>query len=225
MTARRAQPTDHGMRFSLLPSLLFVAIALPAGLHATPVPLFDGKTLDGWEGDTKKMWRVEEGAITGGSLTEKVPHNDFLASVKSFKDFELRLKVKLTGSEGFINSGIQVRSVRVPNNHEMSGYQVDAGEGWWGKIYDESRRNKVIGEPKDAGAVNAAIKRNDWNEYRIRCEGPRIQVWINGVPGADYTEADSKIPLEGYLGLQVHGGGKALVQFKDITIEELPAKP
>jgi len=212
------------MKSPFLPSLLVAFGALAAILHAESVPLFDGKSLEGWEGDTKKMWRVEEGAVVGGSLTEKVPHNDFLATKKAFKDFELRLKVKLTGTDGFINSGIQVRSVRVPNSHEMSGYQIDVGDGWWGKIYDESRRNKVIAEPKDSAAVNSAIKKNDWNEYRIRCEGPRIQVWINGVPGAEYTEADAKIPLEGHIGLQVHGGGKALVQFKEIAIEELPAK-
>lgn len=58
----------------------------------------------------------------------------------------------------------------------------------------------------------------------IRAEGTRIRIWINGVEGSDYFEPDPKIPLEGRIGLQVHGGGKALIQFRDITIEELPKK-
>jgi putative membrane-bound dehydrogenase-like protein len=203
----------------LLPFLL-----MTASVVAAPLPLFDGKTLDGWEGDAK-LWRVEDGMITGGSLTEKVPHNDFLATVKSYSNFDLRVMVKLSGTEGFINSGVQIRSLRMPGSPEMSGYQVDYGKGWYGKLYDESRRNKVVGESKDVAAVTAAIKEGDWNEYRIRADGARIQSWINGVPALDYTEADPNIAQDGHIGIQVHGGGKALVQVKEVTIEELPPTP
>ncbi|MEZ0387104.1 MAG: PVC-type heme-binding CxxCH protein, partial [Verrucomicrobium sp.] len=208
--------------------LLSLCLSLPAAIlqfplqAADPVLLFDGKTLTGWEGDAK-LWKVADGLITGGSLTEKVTHNDFLATTKLYHNFDLTLKIKVTGTEGFINSGVQIRSVRVPGNSEMSGYQVDAGEGWWGKLYDESRRNKVIGDSKDAAAVNAAVKKGDWNEYRIRAEGPRLQTWINGVPALDYTEADTTIAQDGHIGIQVHGGGKALVQVKEVLLEELPA--
>ena len=160
--------------------------------------------------------------IRGGSLTEKVPRNTFLASTRRFENFELRLKVRLVRGDGFMNSGIQVRSIRVEGNHEMSGYQVDAGTGWWGKLYDESRRNRVIGEPLDPAALAAAARDWDWNDYRILCEGPRIRTWINGVAALDYTEKDAAIPLEGLLGLQCHGGGRLLVEFKDITLRELP---
>jgi hypothetical protein len=124
-----------------------------------------------------------------------------------------------------INSGVQIRSLRVPDHHEMSGYQVDAGDKWWGKLYDESRRNKVIAEPIDAAAADAAVKRDDWNDYRILAEGPRIRSWINGVPALDYTETDPAIALDGKVALQVHSGGMALVQFKDIAITELPPTP
>ena len=110
------------------------------------MPLFDGKTLDQWEGDPK-LWRVQDGCLTGGSLTEGVTHNDFLATKKDYSHFIVRLKIKLTGTEGFINSGFQIRSQRVPNNSEMAGYQCDYGEpNWYGCVYDESRRNKVVGE-------------------------------------------------------------------------------
>ena len=205
--------------------LLCVALLLAA--HAgIAAELFDGKTLNGWEGDAK-WWRVEDGMITGGSGTEKVPRNFFLATTRSFQNFELKLQLKLTGvpNTGMINSGVQIRSLRVPNNTEMSGYQVDAGEGWWGKLYDESRRNKVIAEPIDAAAVNAAIKKDGWNEYRIRTEGGRIRSWINGVPALDYTEAEPNIAQDGRIAIQIHGGGMATVQVKNVTIEELPPTP
>ena len=195
-----------------------------ASLHAEPVSIFNGKSLDGWEGDAK-LWRVEDGMITGGSLTEKVTRNDFVATRKSYANFDLRLKIRLSGTEGFINSGVQIRSVRVPGSPEMSGYQVDYGRGWYGRLYDESRRNKVVAEAKDMAAATAAIKEGDWNEYRIRTEGARIQSWINGVPALDYTEPDPNIPQDGHIGIQVHGGGRALVQVKEVTIEELPATP
>lgn len=190
--------------------------------HAAPVPLFDGKSFEGWEGDTQKTWRIEDGALVGGSLTEKVKQNEFLSTNKSFKDFDLRLKFKLVGKEGFVNSGVQIRSVRIPNPpNEMRGYQADLGDPkWWGALYDESRRNKVLAE-STIEKLEPVLKRQDWNDYRIRCEGPRIQLWINGVQTVDYTEPDSSIPQEGQVAVQVHGGGKAEAWFKDITIEEL----
>ena len=206
----------------VLPCLALVGIAT----MALAAELFDGKSLSGWEGDPK-WWRVQDGALTGGSTTEKVPRNFFLATTKSYQNFELRLQLKLTGvpNTGMINSGVQIRSLRVPNDTEMSGYQVDAGDGWWGKLYDESRRNRVIAEPLNAPALNAAVKPGDWNEYRIRAEGARIRSWINGVPALDYTEADPNIAQDGHIAIQIHSGGIAQVQVKNVVIEELPPTP
>ena len=183
-------------------------------------PLFDGKTLAGWEGNPR-VWRVERGAITGGSLTETVPVNEFIASTREFANFILRVQIKLTGTEGFINSGLQIRSQRVPKSSEMIGYQCDFGDpNWWGAIYDESRRKRVL-SPSNMPALAPVLRRNDWNDYVIRADGPRITTWINGVMGTDYREAEPSIPLTGRIGIQVHGGGKALVQVRSIAIREL----
>jgi hypothetical protein len=197
---------------------------ITAAAFAAPQPIFDGKSFEGWEGDTDKMWRIVDGCIVGGSLTEKVQRNEFLATKKSYKDFELTLKFKLIGTEGFVNSGVQIRSVRIPNPpNEMKGYQADMGDPeWWGALYDESRRNKVLAK-SDMTKLAGKLKKNDWNEYRIRCEGPRIQLWINGVQTVDYTEPDATIPLEGNIAVQIHGGAKAEAWFKDISVEELNA--
>jgi hypothetical protein len=192
----------------------------PPPAMGVTTPLFDGKTLAGWEGNSA-IWRVEGDALTGGSLTETVKVNEFLATTRQFSDFIVRFEIKLTGSDGFINSGFQIRSQRVPNSSEMIGYQCDFGDpNWWGAIYDESRRNRVL-SPSDMTALGPVIRRNDWNDYIIRAEGPRITTWINGRMGTDYREADASIPLSGKLGIQVHGGGKALVQVRNIAIQEL----
>lgn len=209
-------------------SLLLSWILVTASAVAAPVSLFDGKTLEGWDYDPA-VWRVEDGVITGGSTTEKIKANYFIATKKSYANFELRMKIKCSGDPktGLINSGIQIRSVRVPGGHHMSGYQIDCGAGWFGKIYDEFRRNRVIWAPtpEQQAAIDKAVDVFGWNEYRIRAEGPRIQTWINGVLAIDYTEQDKNIALDGQIGPQVHSGGVALVQVKDVTIEELPPTP
>jgi 3-keto-disaccharide hydrolase len=207
----------------LMPSLLaLTSLALPSLQPAQkPVSLFDGRTLTGWEGDTKTTWRIQDGAIVGGSLSTQVPRNEFLTTTRSFGDFVLRVKFKLVGTEGFVNGGVQIRSQRVkePPN-EMSGYQADLGDKYWGSLYDESRRNKTLVAPP-AEVIKEILKPGDWNDYEIRAEGPRIRLSINGRQTVDYTEAEPKIPRDGLIGLQVHGGGKAEAWYKDITIQEL----
>ena len=201
--------------------LLFVCLPFLRFDAAAAVSLFDGHSLDGWEGNAS-LWRVEDGAITGGSRTNTIKNNDFLCTTRSFTNFLLRLSFKLTGTDGFINSGIQVRSQRVPNSHEVAGYQCDLGDpDWWGAIYDEARRNRVL-IPTDMVAVNQVVRRGDWNSYAIRTDGPRVTIWLNGLQITDYYEEDPAIPEHGVIGIQVHGGGKTLIQVKDIVVDELP---
>jgi len=205
----------------LLLPILLAAFVFSTLAHAAPVPLSDGKTFNGWEGETAKTWRIQDGAFVGGSLTEKVPHNEFLATTKSYANFELRLKFKLVGTEGFINGGVQFRSQRIPNHFEMIGYQADEGDGYYGSLYDESRRKKTLATP-DKDLIDKALKKGEWNDYRIRCEGRHIQLWVNGVQTVDYTEPDESIEQNGLIGLQIHGNGKAEAWYKDIVIDELP---
>lgn len=208
------------MRLSLF-ALLVVAPVF--GADAKPVPLFDGKTIAGWEGDTEKTWKVEDGAITGGSLETVVPRNEFLCTTKTYENFELKVTFKLIGDKDKANAGVQFRTKRIPKHHEVIGYQADIGQNYWGALYDESRRNKVLAAPtKDV--IEKLVKHGEWNEYTIRCEGARVRLWLNGTLTVDYTEADEKIERIGVIALQVHGGAKAKVAYKNITIEELPKK-
>lgn len=197
-------------------------LGIEVGRAAEPDPwvrLFDGQTLTGWEG-SREAFRVEEGAIVGGSLKAAVPRNEFLSTKNEYGDFELRLKFKVVGQGA--NAGVQIRSQRIPDHHEMIGYQADLGDGWWGCLYDESRRRKVLaGPPAEERGRN--VKRDDWNEYLIRCEGPRIQLWINGEQTVDYTEADPAIPQKGLIAVQIHGGPPSEAWYKDIEIRVLPS--
>jgi hypothetical protein len=201
-------------RWAMMACVMLATGGLPAS-----EPLFDGQTLDGWEGDTS-VWRVEDGQIVAGSLVTRQEKNDFLATTERFGNFELRLKVRLEGSDGFINSGIQFRSERVPNSHEMIGYQADFGAGYDGALYDESRRNRVLARP-EPDVLRQALKPDEWNDYTIRAEGDHIQLWLNGVQTVDYTEPDEGLPAAGRIGLQIHGNGVLEVRFKDLEIERL----
>ena len=213
-----------------MPSLSRVFLALTAVValvgcsttghkHGKTVSLFDGKTFKGWEGDTNKTFRIQDGAIVGGTMKEKIARNEFLCTTRNYTNFILTLKFKLIG-EGS-NAGIQFRTKRIPNHHEVSGYQADMGDPeWWGCLYDESRRNKILAKSNIA-EVNKVLKRNDWNEYKIKADGKQITQWINGVQTIDYTETDPGIDESGVIAVQIHSGPPSEAWYKDITIQEL----
>ena len=194
--------------------------------------LFDGQSLEGWTGNAN-LFRVQNRAIVGGSMKHKIARNEFLTTRATFEDFELRLEAKLIGEGG--NAGIQIRSRRprqeeieatekdkhIPE-HEMVGYQVDMGKAWnqvwWGKLYDESRRRKVLAGPKDEAMLEELVQWNDWNDYRILCEGPRIRIWLNDQLTVDYTEKEPGIARSGVIGLQIHGGPPSEAWYRKIRI-------
>jgi hypothetical protein len=182
--------------------------------------LFDGRSLDGWECEVPNVWRVRDGVIVGGSLDGN-PRNEFLTTTRSFSDFVLRLEYKLVGTEGFVNSGVQIRSIRLekPPN-EMRGYQADIGAGLSGSLYDESRRNKTLLKP-DPELLKKIEKPGDWNLYEIRCEGPRIRLTLNGTLTVDFTETEPGMGQDGLIGLQIHGNCKAEVSFRNIVLTPL----
>ena len=203
------------MKLKILPSLL-----LPALLSAAQVSLFDGKTLNGWEGNNE-VWRMVNGEIHGGSMQGN-PRNEFLATTEDYQNFHLRFEYKLTGTEGFINGGVQFRSKRIANPpNEMYGYQADIGAGYSGSLYDESRRKKFMAKA-DPAFIQRLEKPGEWNSYEVVASDRLILLFINGQRTCIFYEQDPKIDKTGKIALQIHGNCKAVIQFRNITIENLP---
>jgi hypothetical protein len=182
------------------------------------VPIFDGKTLAGWQGD-RDLWKVEDSMIVGDTAAG-IKRNEFLATEKRYGDFELRLEFRLQKGAG--NSGVQFRSKRVEGSSEVAGYQADIGEKYWGCLYDESRRNKVLVQAPPE--LEKTLSRDGWNNYVIRAQGKNITLALNGVTTVDYVEEDEAIDRTGIIALQVHAGGPLHVEFRNLRIRELPAK-
>jgi predicted esterase len=178
-------------------------------------PLVAPKDLTGWEGD-KDLWSVRDGMLIGHS--PGINHNEFLATTRPYADFILALNFRMIDGKG--NSGVQFRSVRVPHR-EMSGYQADIGEGFWGCLYDESRRNKVL-VPASETALKA-LNKTDWNHYTVRAAGDQITIGLGGAESVRYRETEPSVARSGLLAVQIHAGGPMEIQYKDVMIQELPS--
>jgi hypothetical protein len=208
----------------LLISLFQVVNGLQSFAQSLPKTesLFDGKTLAGWktvDPAHSNLWFVKDSVIRSGDGVKKIPENTYLYTLKEYGDFEFRCLFRLSGnpSTGMINSGIQYRSVL--EGGKIVGYQADIGNGYWGDIYDEHRRGKLVGG--DLKTLKRILKEDGWNSYIIRCKGNRHELYINGIKTCDYAEQDSKIPSKGVIAVQIHSGGVAQVEFRDLTISEL----
>ena len=220
-------------------ALLFTAFALLAQplVAEEYKALFDGKSLAGWEGNTK-FWSVKDGTITGQTTRENpTAGNTFLIwRGGEVKDFELHLKFKIVGG----NSGIQYRSVD-KGNHVVNGYQadIDSGETYIGILYEEGGRGilaqrgekvevaadgkkNVTGKTGESKEIAAAVKKEDWNDYVVIAKGNHLVQKINGLTTIEVTDNESsKAKSEGILALQLHAGPPMTVQFKDIMFKEL----
>jgi hypothetical protein len=176
-------------------------------------PLFDGKTLKGWDGDPR-LWSVKDGAIVGSTEGVKIDHNTFLIyREKQFGNFVFRAQVKLRNH----NSGIQFRSEALPD-WVCKGYQADMAEGnWWGGVYEEKgKRGVMVNGWK--GKAEKVVKPADWNDIEIYCQGEDIRITLNGLVTAELKDSEK---LEGIIAFQLHVGPPMEVQFRNIRIKEL----
>lgn len=228
----------------LLLTLPLGALSLFAALHTLSAEdgftaLFDGKTLDGWDGDPK-FWRVEEGAIVA-ETTQQNPTkgNTFLIwEGGEVADFELKVEFKLRNH----NSGIQYRSFPVEGEQwVVGGYQADIAEKekWMGAAYGERYKHilaqrgekTVVGAtPKDKQVVAMvgdpaeileAIDLNGWNEYHIIARGNQCIQKINGVTTAEFSESQADRLKSGLIALQLHAGAPMKVSFRNIRLRKL----
>jgi hypothetical protein len=215
--------------------LLLTAQTQQRGGHGLPVqplvesgfkPIFDGKTLNGWDCDPD-FWRVEGGAIIGESRLDHQPKQNTFCIWKGGQpgDFELKLEYKLTGvNDG--NSGIQYRSIERPDVAKwvMEGYQadIDLAQRFTGQIYEERGRGflalrgmasyvpnggKVgsIGSLGDGDQLKGFIHDGDWNQVHIIARGNSLMQIVNGHVMSTLVDDDTKgRRMSGEIGIQLH---------------------
>lgn len=204
--------------------------------------LFDGKTLKGWDGDPQ-FWRAADGAIIGQTTKENPTKGNTFIVLKDGEvaDFDLRLEFKIEGG----NSGIQYRSFTLSKTDpwRIGGYQADfeSGDTYSGICYGEAFRGILSGRGEKAtltvddkgklvrktekfgesAEIGKAIKKGDWNEYRIVAKGFEFTHYINGVKTTELIDNDEKArKAKGLLALQLHAGPPMKVQFRNIRILE-----
>lgn len=219
---------------------LLALLALASTALAEDKNLFNGKDLTGWKG--LDFWSVEDGCITGRTTKEKpTKGNTFLVYKDEIADFELTFKYKIIGG----NSGVQYRSKLTDEKaFVVAGYQADfeAGKTYSGILYEEKGRGilaqrgqktvikegaapnkpkiEVAGEVGKSAEIQAKIKADDWNDYRIVAKGGHLQHFINGVQTIDVTDETALGAKKGILALQLHAGPAMVVQFKDLVLKE-----
>ncbi len=191
----------------------------------------NGKDLSGWKvvgGDGK--FEMKDGEIIG--FGKNIKGNTFLISEKTYGDFDFRFEMKfdtLAGNSGMMFRGLQKEG----ENGRVHGYQCEHDNGkaraWTAGLFDEARRGWLFPDRNDKQQSKEFTKQGkklmnweDWNEVRILCEGNRIQIFLNGEQRVDFTDEDKKdFTPEGFFGMQVHGGKKCDVRWKNLRIKEL----
>ncbi|MEN8250343.1 MAG: DUF1080 domain-containing protein [Bacteroidota bacterium] len=237
--------------FVKLTGFLFTSLLFMSCGNSDELKLFNGESLEGWEG-SNTVFRVEEGAIVGGNLKEPLEKSYYLCTEQKYENFDLKLSAKFIGNDLNINGGISFRAKRVPNSNEVMGYQADIGYidagaipifsdftpedtsglyPLWGCLVDENRADTsryprpdifpaIIFKVADRQLIEEIINPFGWNEIHIKANGPDIEIKINGVTTAKFTEKGN-VPLNGSICLQAHSGGPYEVWYKNIRLKHL----
>lgn len=209
------------LRIALI-SLVLVGTVAAADKDEGFVPLFDGTTTTGWKNAYE--WGTVE--VKDGEIHLTGEKKFFVMTEKSYSDFIFEGDVHLP--EGQANSGFMFRA-HVEKN-KVFGYQAevdgDPKRGWSGGLYDEGRRMWFISPKKDdpesvkafRARAGETFKRNDWNTYRITCQGKHITIAVNGVVVSDFEDG---MDASGPVGIQHHGEKGATYRFRNLRIKEL----
>lgn len=234
----------HLVLFAVAGLASFVALQKPAAADSAGdetgfVPIFDGKSLDKWDGNPE-FWRVEGGTITGQTTADKPTKGNTFIIWRGGQpgNFELKAEFKIENH----NSGIQYRSFEIPDQKwVVGGYQgdIDGERVHVGSIYGEKFRGmlakrgentvigdnhkpKVVGSVGDSAELKSHVKAGDWNTYHIIARGFHIVQKINGVTMAETTDEDTEMRRpNGILALQLHAGPPMKVQFRNLRLKQL----
>jgi hypothetical protein len=196
---------------------LGVLFSFSAAQAGSDKEFFNGQNLTGWEGLLDQFWSVKDGAIVGSTAPKGINFNTFLCSKKKYKDFELQFQVKLTpGKSG--NSGVQIRRhIHNMKTFAVTGPQCDMGQQYWGSLYGENFGGMM--KAADAELVKKILKVEDFNDYYIKCIGKHVTIKLNGETTVD--DDFPKMPDEGIIAWQIHGGPAMEVTFRNIQFKEI----
>jgi len=176
-------------------------------------PLFDGKTLKGWTPAPGGKWEVKNGAIVGTSPKSERRHGILLTN-KQYSDFVVKAKFRVHSGD----SGFYFRAERVKSAVSVNGFQVEVDTSQeTGGLYETGGRAWVH-RPTAAVIKKRNYKKGEWTDLELSAIGGHIVVKINGVISTELK--NDKGRRKGHIGLQLHGGQKMHVEFKDIVILE-----
>jgi len=191
---------------------LLVCILLIAGINVSGQNLFNGKDLTGWKIYGTEKWYVEKGEIICESGPDK--QYGYLATDKSFKDFELAVEFK---QESNGNSGVFFHSSI--EGTKIAGWQAEVApsNGFTGGIYESYGRGWLIQPTPEKLKL---LKEGEWNQMKVKVQGSTVTTWLNGEQMITLT--DEKIgSITGKIALQIHDGGGVKVRWRNIKVTEL----
>lgn len=193
-------------------SVIAFLVAAAACASGQTTKLFNGKDLSGWKVYGTEKWYVQDGLLISESGPDK--EYGYLATEKSFRDFELTAEFK---QEADGNSGIFFRSSI--EGTKITGWQAEVAPPGHntGGIYESYGRGWLIQPPSEK---DKALKYGEWNTMKIRVVGGVVETWLNGEPMIRLE--DEKIgQATGSIALQIHSGGGIKVYWRNIAIREL----
>ncbi len=192
-----------------------IAIAKNLGKSAREdATFFNGKDLTGWQG-SEKYWQFDDGVIVG--LGKEPPaKNEFIWSNVEVRDFYLVVDVKLEPNSG--NGGVQFRSKKVDERGTALGYQADAGQDVWGRLYHEHGRGKLDW----TDTAEKAVVPGEWNHCEILAVGPAIWIALNGKLGAAYLEKGEEGERSGLIAAQLHAGISQTASYRFLKLVHDP---
>ena len=189
------------------------------------IKLFDGKTLDGWEGYSD-LWSVKDEVIVAKN-TDPLKYSTYLLTKGKYSDFRLTFASKLLpGSEthsgvsfwGTVKPDVSKDPEKDRTKHTYAGHLVMFPSDYG--MYDLFGRN---GLKVDGGPAKKVGKQHDWNDIEVLAQGNRVRVAVNGVAVVDWRDPEPKRIMEGPIGLQLHSNGVPQeVQFKGLVLETFP---
>ena len=179
---------------------------MPAG----SIKLFNGKDLTGWETSGQAKWVVEDGLLIGTQGANNAPGDLFTS--ESYDNFLLTVTWR---AEWPCNSGVWFRYQSPQKAYQADILEYKEPVAFSGTLYCPGKMFLAINEDK------TLVDRDGWNTLKVRAEGDRLQIWLNGRQVADVSDQTS---ASGKIGFQVHPGdefGPMKIVVRQVLLEKL----